>query len=57
MSRLVGIYKTYENGEKELIARVASPYEAIKIAAEHHDDAKCVGILIRSESEEADAGD
>ncbi len=47
MSQLVGVYKTYENGKKELIAQVASVDKAIEIVAKHHDDAKRVGILIR----------
>ncbi len=49
MSRCVYVYKTYENGESELIARAASPFKAIEIAAEHHDDVGRGIISIGSE--------
>jgi len=57
MSRWVGVYKTYENGEKRLIARVTSALEAIDIAAEHYDDIGHAMISIGSvdvEPEEAE---
>ncbi len=54
MSRKVGVYRTYENGEKELIKRVTSAFEAIEIAAKHHEDAERAMISIGSEPEEAD---
>ncbi len=60
MSRWVGVYKTYENGDRQLIARAKSPYEAIKIAAEHHDDAEHAILSIGSidlEPGEADTDD
>jgi len=57
--RKTAIYRIYENGEKELIARVTSSLDAIEIAARHYGDGgeRRTGILIRSESEEADADD
>ncbi len=54
MSRWVGAYKTYENGEKQLIARVTSAFKAVEIAAEHHDNTERAMISIGSEPEEAD---
>ncbi len=54
MSRWVGVYKTYENGERELIARVTSVDKAIEIVAKHHDDEGCTSALISSELEEAE---
>ncbi len=55
MSREIGVYVTYKSGEKKLIARVTSVDKAIEIVAKHHEDAGCVGTLIRSEPEEAGA--
>jgi len=52
MSRWVGVYRTYENGERQLIARVKSPYEAIIIATEHYGEIEHTTIIIGSEPEE-----
>ncbi len=51
MSRKVGAYRTYENGEKQLIARVTSAFEAIDIAAEHIGKIEHTFISFGSEPE------
>ncbi len=48
MSRWADVYKIRKNGEREHIARVKSQCEAIKIVAEHHDDADCAIISVGS---------
>ncbi len=48
------VYRIYENGEKQLIARVTSPFEAIDIAAEHYGETERTTIAIGSIDPEPD---
>ncbi len=52
--RKVWVYRVYENGKKELIGCVTSPFEAIDIAAKHIGKIKGTIISIGSEREEVD---
>ncbi len=52
--RKVWVYRVYENGKKELIGCVTSPFEAIDIAAKHSHEIKGTTITIGSEPEATD---
>ncbi len=54
MSRKVGVYRVYDNGERELIGRVTSALEAIDVAGEHLGEIEHTMISIGSEPEETE---
>ncbi len=52
--RKIGIYRVYDNGERELIGRVTSALEAIDVAGEHLGEIEGTTITIGSEPEETE---
>ncbi len=53
-NRKIGIYRVYNNGERELIGRVTSALKAIDIAVEHLGEIEHTMISIGSEPEETE---